>query len=423
MFTMSRHVPMILLAVLLGAGCDASLEPNEEPVGPDGGVADDLEEDDFETYATGSEANWGLVWFDAFAGSTDDDKMRAMNTWSRQQAGPTRTVMFDARTYSFTVPIDLNSGLSLMGAKRATAREFSRATIFKWQGPSGSSMLRFPGSQVNQSYPSDGSPRDISISFIQFQGNTSVHWLPKYDQGTWSQNGPGHVLWYCQFEGLSFIGFATIWWGWADGCSFTGSNHFQAVGDTAFYVGGSENLFFGRDAQSFADSAATTGKPFFRSALSKSTIGQIMITARTTGTGLSIEGGHNLVVDGLMIDAQDSAPIYGPGLRISGGDGITIANSSFKGMATSPSSSSNANAWIQVTGGTQITFTGNNFRRAGTNMPATSYPVLYASSNVPAGAVKWGYNGYSNWGGQPAVVQQASAGKITVTPDPTLQLK
>ncbi|UQA59939.1 hypothetical protein [Polyangium aurulentum] len=55
---------------------------------------------------------------------------------------------------------------------------------------------------------------------------------------------------------------------------------------------------------------------------------------------MSIEGGHSLLLDGLALDAQDSDPVYGSGLKISGGDGITITNCSFKGMMTNPASGS-----------------------------------------------------------------------------------
>lgn len=362
----------------------------------------------------------GEVWFDGFPGATVNEKITALNAWSRTQTGPTRTVVFDAKSYEFSTPIDLNSGLSLMGAKRATAREYSRATVLRWQGAANTSMFRFPGSQTNQSYPSDGSPRDITFSFIQFQGGSSTHWMPKYDPGTYAQNGAGHVLWYHQFHGCAWVGFATVWWGWGNGTSISGLAHLQAYSDTPFFLGGSENSIFGQDAQSFADSGNMTTKPFLRSVMTKSTIGHIMITTRKGGTQLSIEGGGNLLVDGTQLDAQDSDPVHGAGLRISGGDGLVFTNMSFKGMATAPT---DTQGWIQITGGRQMSFLGNNFERAGSNMPNTSYPLVFVASSVPDHAVKWGFNNYARWGGATAVVKQAAPNKLVVQPDPLLSVQ
>ncbi len=370
--------------------------------------------------STGGDGDSGYLWFDSFAGATDSEKIASLNTWSRAQSGSTRTVLFDARVYSFSTPIDLNSGLSLQGAKRSSAREYGRATVLKWQGAAGTAMFRFPGSQVGQGYPADGSPRDITFSFLQFQGSSTHHWMPKYDPGTYATNGAGHVLWYHEFHGCSWLGFATVWWGWGNGTSISGVSHLQAYSDTPFFLGGSENSIFGQDVQSFADTALLTDKPFLRSVMQKSTVGHIMITSRQGGTQLTVEGGGNLLVDGTQLDAQSSDPVYGAGLRISGGEGLTFTNMSFKGMATAPT---NSDAWIQITGGRQISFIGNNFERAGNNMPATSYPLVYVGSSVPDHAVKWGFNNYARWAGANAVLKQAAPNKLVVQADPLLTVQ
>lgn len=368
----------------------------------------------------------GMVFFDSyFSGANDSAKMTSMNTWAQAQSGPTDAVLFDARQYDFNVPIKLFSGLKLVGATLSPAREFSRATILNWQGGSGTSMFIFPPEgQTGQTYPSDGSPRDITISYIQLQGGSSTHCMPKYDPTT-SSSYAGHTLWYCRFHDCGFKNFSTVWWGWGDGTVIDGLTHFQSIGDTALCLGGSENTIFGNDTYSFMANSTDTAGPLVRSIMSKSSIGRCMITARKTSYGLSIEGGHNLVVDGLALDAQDSDPMYGAGMRISGGDGVTITNCSFKGMATAPSSGlggASANkGWIHISGGSQLMFSGNNFHRAGNNMPATSFPLAYVTG-VGSGQVKWGYNGYSGWGGAGAVLQQSSSGFITEPGDPTLSI-
>ncbi len=64
-------------------------------------------------------------------------------------------------------------------------------------------------------------------------------------------------------------------------------------------------------------------------------------------------------MDGFAWDAQDSDSVYGSGLKISGGGGITVTSCSFKGMMASPGSGSGGAAankgLIQITGGSQIT--------------------------------------------------------------------
>lgn len=368
----------------------------------------------------------GLVYFDTFfSGSDDNAKMTAMNNWAKTQSGPTPAVLFGARQYNFSTPIKLFSGLKLVGGTLSPVREYSRGTIFNWSGGANSSLFIFPPEgQTGQSYPSDGSPRDITVSYIQMQGGASTHCIESYDLSTNAY--AGHTLWYCQFHACGFKNFKTVWWGWGTGTSISGQTHFQSIGDTALYIGGSENSIFGSDAVSFVASsnASQTATPFMRTTMAKSTIGKCMVTARKDGTVLSIEGGHNLVVNGLEFDSQSSDPIYGAGLIIKGGDGITITNCSFKGVSANPSAGmggASANrGWIHMSGGTQVALQGNMFRREGTSMPATNYPIIFVDNAVPAGAVKWGYNLYSGFGGAAAVIQQTAAGKITMTPDVTV---
>lgn len=378
----------------------------------------------------GGSSNPGVVYFDDFfSGATDSDKVAAMNTWAQSAAGsPTASVVFDARQYNFTTPIKLFSGLKLVGAPVSPAREFSRSTVFNWQGGSGTSLFVFPvEGQTGQSYPSDGSPRDITVSYIQMQGGSSTHCIENYDPDLGQYSG--HTLWYCQFHACGFKNFSTVWWGWGTGVSISGQTHFQSIVNTALWVGGSENSIFGDDAISFAaNSASWTSSPFIRSFMSKSVIGRCMVTGRKGSMVLRIDNGHNMVVRGLMFDAQDSDPMYGAGLQIRGGDGIVITDCSFKGVSSDPSNASVHGGaslnkgWINVSGGSQIVFNNNMFRRQGGSAPAVTYPVMHVASGVGDGQVKWGYNVYAGYSGSQAVIQQAAANKITSLTDPTLSV-
>ncbi|MGW0432757.1 hypothetical protein ACWDV4_09460 [Micromonospora sp. NPDC003197] len=381
-----------------------------------------------ETPLADGTADAGLVYFDTFfAGATVDEKITAMNAWHLAQAGnaPTPAVLFDAKLYSFSTPIKLFSGMALIGGKSAPAREYSRATVLSWTGGADSSMFVFPGEQPSQGYPSDNSPRDVTIAWIQMQGGGSTHCIAKNDPS--SSTHTGKVLWMSNFHGCGFKNFATVWWGWGDGTSISGPTHVQGCTDTPFFLAGSENSIFGTDAFSFMDSSvaawATAGKPFIRSRMEKSSIGHVMITARQTASHLSVEGGGNLLVSGTCFDAQNADPVHGSALRISGGDGTVVQNVSFKGAMNAPASAPGGTAanrgWTHVTGGSQITFVGNLFSRKGTAATAAT-PLVYVGSGVTVGQVKWGFNTYGNYAGANAVLQQAAANRLVVTTDPLL---
>jgi hypothetical protein len=210
-------------AAIVSAGATAGivgLSGRTSPAMADTGTADSV-------------ADAGMVYFDTFfEGATVDAKLAAMNTWHRAQTGPTPAVLFDAKQYSFSTPIKLFSGMALIGGKQVAAHEYSRATVFNWTGADGTSMFIFPGEQPPQSYPSDNSPRDVTVAWIQMQGDGSTHCLPKNDPS--SSSHAGRVLWMSNFHGCGFKNFATVWWGWGDGTSITGPTHVQGCTDTPF---------------------------------------------------------------------------------------------------------------------------------------------------------------------------------------------
>jgi len=363
------------------------------------------------------------VFFDNyFTGATDNDKITAMNAWHKAagSTNPRPAVLFDTRVYTFSTPIEMWSGMALLGGRRVAAREFSTGTILHYNGAAGTSMMTFVAN--SQGYPGDGSPRDMSFHSIQFEGVTGSHYLPKHDPGT-ETTYAGKTLWYTNWHGCAWKSFATIWWGWGDGCCITGPTHTQLLTDTAFHVGGSECSFFGNDAFSYGDSPTDIHVPYFRSRLSKATIGRILVTARKTNTQLSIEAGFALDVHQFYVDAQDSDPVYGSPVRISGGDGINLSNLSFKGAMHQPASANGGaaanRAWIHVTGGSQILVQNCSFSLGGTSANAAT-PLLYAGPAIGAGQIRWGLNSYAKFAGAKAHVVQSAANQVYVVPDPSV---
>ncbi len=357
----------------------------------------------------------GVIYFDSFAGTTTDDKIKALNSWalSATASGSRPAVVFEASIYEHTTPIELRSGLTLIGGRRSAAREYGTGTVLSYKGASGTSQFNFVTNV--QGYPSDGSPRDISFQSIQFSGGASVDHMPKNDPSGGSYSGK--TLWYVNWNNCGFVGFNTVWWGWGDGVTINGITHVQGVADTAFYVSGAENHLF--DGYSFIDNSsaawASSGKPFLRTKMEKSSIGRIMFSARGNSYQVSVEGGQNLVIDGAAFDAPGSAPTSGKQISISGGSGIRITNGSFKGAMANPQSATGGSAanraLIHITGGSQIVIDGNNF------LPST--PIVWVGPNVAANQVKFGLNGYPT-NGSP-VIEQSRAGQI-VSIDPTVSV-
>ena len=82
-------------------------------------------------------------------------------------------MLFDSKRYTHSGPLELWSGLALVGGKRVAAREFSTGTILHYGGAPGTAQFAFVANA--QGYPSDGSPRDINFVAIQFSAHTDVH--------------------------------------------------------------------------------------------------------------------------------------------------------------------------------------------------------------------------------------------------------
>jgi hypothetical protein len=358
----------------------------------------------------------GQKSFDSF-GATDNERVTAMNAYHQAHAGGIlNPVYFPARQINISVPIKLFSGLQLVGAP-GPVREYTRKTTINWQGAANTSIFIFPTEgQTSQGYPSDGSPRDGNISGIMFVGGSSTDVFPKRAM---TGDFAGATLWYFNIHNCGVKNMRTFWWGYGTGVTVSGVFHAQAMSESPFFFGGSENAIF-VGGQSFMDNTGwgATAKAFVRSIAEKSYIGgQCMPTARGQSWQISIEGGNNMVITGIEFDSQSSDPVSGANLRISGGSRILITECSFKGGMNNPAGGSggesNNRGFIHVTGGNGIVIQGNNFSNSGSAAPAST-PLVYASSAVAAGAIKVGLNGFTGYDG---VLRQASAGRI-LTIDP-----
>ena len=305
-----------------------------------------------------------------------------MNSYHQNHGGnPTDAIAMPARQINHSVPIKLFSGMAMVGP--APAREYGRKTLLVWQGGAGTSQFIFPSEgQTSQSYPSDGSPRDMSFINILFQGGTKTHCVQYYD--VHSNAYSGHTLWYTLFRDCGWRYFQTVWNGWGDGVVIDGIPHLQMINQTAFAVGGSENRFFGGGyGLQDADPAQLTvkGMPQLHCHSSRALISDAMLSARGDSYGLLIDYGYNVYVDGLAVDAPDSAPHYGASVKVTGGVNITLDGLSLKGGMSNPSAGTGGlnRGIIDISGGTSIVLSGINALNQGTGAPSST-PVVYVAA-------------------------------------------
>ncbi len=337
-------------------------------------------------------------------GTSDDERINALNGLTKRSGGSHCPVYeFANREYVLSSPIKLYSGLKLLGTSGLPAREYGGGTIIRWKGKPNTSIFVFPPEgQARQAYPRDGSPRDISISGILFDGGRDGVQTDVFPRLTMTEDSiRGKTLWYCNLHNLGVRAMRTFWWGYGTGVSLTGTFHAQAMSDTPLYLGGSENTIFGMEAQSFMDNGtgpwASSGKPFIRSVMEKSFIGRVIITAQSNSFHLSVEGGRGLVVSGVQFDAPDESPSKGSAVKVSGVDGLTISDCVFYANMADPGDDSRG--IIDISGGREILIAGNQFLynpKRGDAAPVSRTPVVYCSSPNPA---KIGLNGYPGYAG------------------------
>jgi hypothetical protein len=361
----------------------------------------------------------GFKEWDSF-GANDNDRVKAVNEYHKNHGGkPLDAVWFPQRVIHHSVPFKLYSGMALMAAK--PPREYARATTLVWDGPAGSSQfvfLRDGEKQTNQSYPSDGSPRDGTFSNILFQGGEQTHCIEYFD--VHSNAYTGHTLWYWLFDNCGWRYQRTAWNGWGTGCVLSGIPHFQGLGAEALAVGGSENRIFGAgygllDAQ--PSLRKVPGAPALHCHSARTLISDVMLSVRGDGYGLLIDYGNNIYVDGLSVDSPNSDPQFGASVKIKGGKNIHLAGLSLKGSMHNPGAATGGNnrGVIDISGGEWIVLDGINALKEGTNAP-TNTPVVYVGAGAKKVLIKsvncFGYDG----------VVKVEAGADVKVEDPRLKV-
>lgn len=314
----------------------------------------------------------GGIDFDALAGN-DNDRTTKVNEYFGQYRNG--VVMLPSREIQTNVQLDLRSGLAIMGSLGVPAREYGRKTRWRYTGSAGS-VFKFVNN-TNQSYPSDGSPRDGTVVGIEFIGGGGVDILPQ------AADYPGKTLWYWLFHNIGMNGMRTAWKGYGTGTTFgSGCSHFQGFSETPIDVGGSECALFGSEFSFMDTKNLGAGKPFIRSKLEKSFINTIMITTRRDYVPMEFYGGRAMTVRGVCFDAQDSDPTLGPSLIVNAVDGLIVTECPFKGQAK------NGGPIVDIRGGRQIVLALDQFLRRSAG-PANT-PLIKVDANVGDNQVKVG---------------------------------
>jgi hypothetical protein len=339
----------------------------------------------------------GWVSFDGL-GKDDNARTSAMNRLFGERRNC--VVVLPIREIQTSVQIELWSGTAIMGSLGIPPREYGRKTRWRYTGSAGA-VFKWVNNSAGQSYPADGSPRDGSVTGIEFVGGGSVNILPP------TTTIPGKTLWYWLFHNIGMNGMRTAWVGFGTGTVFgSGVSHFQGFSQTAIDVGGSECSLFGGEF-SFIDSKnLAAGQPFIRSRLEKSHINTIMTTTRGSYLPLEIAGGRGLHVRGVCFDAQDSAPTDGPAIVVLNHDGLIIDGNDFKGMART------GGPIIDIRGGRQIVIQSNVFinKAAG---PAST-PLVKVAAAVGDAQVKMGANAVVDYTGR--VLSARAAQLVRIDP-------
>lgn len=348
----------------------------------------------------------------------DDDRVRWVNAYQKAHGGRIlEPIELPSRVIEHTVPFELWSGLRMHSESPHRACEYRRQTVLRYAGAG--SQFVFVDNRGTQGYPADGSPRDVSLRGIQFEGRSSNTFLPSYDLTKYGAQGPGHVLWMAEFHGCAWTNFGKVNASWWDGLSISGVTHFQAIGDS-LWVDAAESSIFGSDAFSFMDNSGWAGvaKPFIRIRSRKCTIGKVMITARGFSYQIAIDDGAcNTVLDQVHFDSQDSAPVAGCSLRINGGKNTTVTRCSFKGQGNDLAAAYE-HGLIEIVGGRNHMIEGNNFWRYGTSAPPDT-PLVYVGPNVPDGGVVVGPNNFEGYAG---VIGVSRPNQVVVL-DPRMKVK
>lgn len=260
-------------------------------------------------------------------GSTDSERS-AKVVEIMNNIGPTSPfpeLQWPIRVFRLDRPLPTDAGSRSIGTV-TPASEFNTGAVIQYVGP-GPSMFTLKLEAGKYNYPGGGASRDSHWHGIQFNGGNDKDLLPAPPSTAFDSR---YVQWYYTFENCGFVGWDGIANGWGTGLNVIGKTHLQAS-DAPTWLGGSECDWFGPG--SLADSGNLHGDlPCIDWSVSKSTIGQAMLSARNDSYQLKVSGGHNSAAKGTKFDSPDAQPIQGHNVRFKGSAvNFAVEICSFKG--------------------------------------------------------------------------------------------
>lgn len=265
---------------------------------------------------SGATAVPGFVLMDSFAGTTDDAKLAAAMSYAAAQTFRP-AIMLPARLSTFNV-----GGLTPYNGMRII-------------GPLGASGPKDPedgnlanhlvvlnvGSDKSAWFNGTSAVYNVYVGDIVFQeGNPRAQF--------WNQplsSGPG--LYACQFHGLTFYGFQSVFGSPSEQCAmtqvtFTGHWVFANFRNTVVNLAGSDNDFWsGGYANIQTDQAApAAGTPYLALSVGKTKLGYTYLTTVPGWGGVNMTGvGYAVSWFGPTFEGTSANPANYPFLNVSGG--------------------------------------------------------------------------------------------------------
>lgn len=363
-------------------------------------------------------SDFGAVALDSFTGATDDDKLTAALSAVAGDTYP-RTVQLTNRQYSFSqVNRTPFAGMRIMGPRGYGNPERGQTKMACRVALSGNGAW----------FAATAETFGCSFHSLAFTGGANASVIG------------GTANWYCLSmrdifaSGLKSIVGSQTTKALLTAASFTGDWEINNSYDTAFYMGGSDNVFWS-DGMLLDSGTAYAGdgqSHIWFDSMEKSFIGPLYITAegswsaiRVTGPGFnstSSNQGGPLQFLGLRIEGRnESASSYGALVRVEGG--IVILDT----CAINYAMSDPANVAIgrtdlgviQHTGG-QLDVVGCTYNRA--NGVAETVPFVYTSStgDCLVNRIKRASKA-NNWSGRPRVAKPTASAENRIT-DATVTL-
>lgn len=252
---------------------------------------------------------------DSFAGATDDEKLTAAINFVRAQVHKPAIALDKNREYSFSLPRTIFSGLKIIGGAEfgnQPRSANSNAQRVRVSVTGGGPWLRMPAS---------GSVFDFELSRLSLYGDATSDLI----------GGSAAVLWTSKIGDIGVVNFRhTLGSPSAKllltACHFYGWWNINNAQGRAITIGGSDCVLW-EGSNCLIDSPPNLSTAVDCHVcfdyLSKSTIGQLYITAESGPAAIIINGSENspgLVINSVRAEGRNAgAPSYGAVIRINGG--------------------------------------------------------------------------------------------------------